>query len=205
LFSVSEIEEVLLAEHLPSVILDSLKVIPKEVFDMSFSEIKKRAAPDIDLERLRVAFWTEYERSQRTKTSFMCSNVHKGIMTNSGFRKSVLGNSFKLLYMTASPPEYKIIMEEMLNYGLALEREILDMNHFSPNKDGDQVLDIDLLKLKHKIIDGVHARVKGLPANTNINLNREVSTESKMPNLTDVQRRIDALTSGEVSIVQEDE
>lgn len=157
----------------PSPILDSLKLVPSELLDLSFDEIEKKANPGVDLRRLRVSFWLEYDRAARTNTAFSLSNIYRGIMTPAMFKKHVLGNSYRTLYLTIAPPSYQVIMEEMLHYGLMLERDILEMQHLT-----EKGVDIELLKLKQKIVDGVHSRVKGLPVSRALMVTHEMSDKN---------------------------
>lgn len=161
-----------LSDHyskLPSQITDSLKLVPHELLELPFSEIEKKACADIDLRRLRISFWQEYDRSSRTGTGFNLANIYRGIMSMGAFRKNVLNNTYRTLYLTIPPPAYKVILEEMLHYGLMFEREILEMNHF--NEKG---VDMELLKLKHNIVKGVHDRVKGLPVAKTLMVSKEI-------------------------------
>ncbi|WP_212751094.1 hypothetical protein, partial [Escherichia coli] len=84
--------------------------IPEEIYDMPFEQIEKKCNPDIDLRRMRVAFWQEYDRAHRTGTAFALTNVFRGLMTGQGFHKHIINNTYRVLYLTTPPPSYQVIM-----------------------------------------------------------------------------------------------
>lgn len=181
----------------PSALNERIALIPENLLEMSFPEIEKKANPDIDLKRMRVAFWLEYDRAYRTQTSFNLTNVYKGIMTGQHFNRLVMGNTYRLLYMISVLPSYKVIMEEMLHYGLMLEREIMELPHITGGEGGKpRFVDVKLLALKQKITEGVHNRLKGLPVSRTLMLTKDMDKDKEsdaQPAIKDVENQIEQL------------
>lgn len=188
-----------LANLLPSAIQRQVLAIPSSVLDMSFEALEKKIPEHlrIDASRARIAFWLEFERHHRTGQQFSLSAVYSGLMPYKRFQRDICSNSYVLAYLITPPPVYNVVMEEMLHYGISLQREILGLPHYTKDKDGDHILDLPLLKLKNTIIDGIHDRIKGLPVSKNLHISKSLDggeeTTEKKRSLTDIERRIQEL------------
>ncbi len=184
---------------LPFPIEEKLKSIPKELLDLPFEEIEKKCGHNIDLRRMRVSFWIEYDRAYRTQTAFSLANVFKGIMTGQGFQKHIISNTYKIIYLTTPPPSYQVIMEELLHFSLMLDREILALPHI----DDEGKVDTKLLTIKHRVAQAVHNRVKGLPVNRSLMFTKDVGEDEpkQSQSLKDINQEIESikkeLTEGE--------
>ena len=194
-----------LASLLPSSISTQVKAIPERVLNLTFSTLESKIpeALKIDASRARIAFWLEFERHHRTGMQFNLGAVYSSLMPYKTFQRDIVGNSYVLAYMITPPPAYHVIMDEMLHYGLSLQREILQLSHFTKDRNGDVVLDHKLISLKNSIIDSVHNRMKGLPVAKSLNLSKtivDVSEEEKASSkrsLAELDQRIKELESGE--------
>lgn len=194
-----------LANTLPTAIATQIRAIPDQVLSLGLDALEAKI-PDnlkIDASRARIAFWLEFERHHRTGIAFSLASVYSGLMPYRRFQRDIVSNSYVLAYLITPPPAYHVVMDEMLHYGLALQREILQLSHFQKDKDGDYVLDHALLKIKNTIIDGVHDRLKGLPVAKSLNLSKTIvdsSEEEKVASkrsLAELDQRIKELESGE--------
>lgn len=195
-----------IANSLPTAISSHVRAIPESVLNLSLNQLEAKI-PDnlkVDASRARIAFWLEFERHHRTGIAFSLASIYSGLMTYRRFQRDIVGNSYVLAYLVTPPPAYHVVMDEMLHYGLQLQREILGLSHFQKDKDGDFVLDHALLKIKNSIIDGVHDRIRGLPVAKSLNLSKtitetdEVEKESSKRSLAELDARIRELESGEV-------
>lgn len=184
-----------LASLLPSSISRQVEAIPQSVLDMSFEALEKKI-PDalaIDASRARIAFWLEFERCHRTGIAFNLGAVYAGLMNYHRFQRDIISNSYILAYLITPPPAYHIVMEEMMHFGLRIQREILQMSHFTKAKNGDFILDLNMLKLKNTIIDGIHDRLKGLPVSKNLNISKTIpggEDDTPRPKVDELDARI---------------
>jgi hypothetical protein len=154
-----------------------------DVFAMTLSELHKKAKPDVDWKRLRVAFWIEYERAVRAETLIDLKTVCKGIMTKASFLKTLEQDQYKLAWILTPIEEHKVMLEEMFLLAVEEERKILDQPLVRKcchvNKKGDLVeweeFDHKLAALKHKIREDLHTRIYGAPVQRafNVNVNQD--------------------------------
>lgn len=181
-----KVEEANVISRLPSWVAEPAKAIPSSVHDMSESELAKAAQPDITAERLRVAFWGEYDRACKTDTMMSMTNVYAGVCTKRYF-ENVVNNSFKLRYLCTLPIDYEVGLAEATNYGLLKMREILAL----PVKDADGKVDSKLIQQQREIWMQVQERHKGsiikrFDINTkkqsvNLNLNQHAGSQPPRP------------------------
>lgn len=179
--------------HLPEPMRQAMENRPDSVKDMNFEEVEKKIRPGATLARAKIAFWMEVERAQRLNVKINMMNVYKGIMTLSEFRRRVLGNSYGITYIVTPPTSYQIVVEEMLQAGLRIERETLDL----PHVDEYGKIDHKLLAVKHKIIDGIHSRIKGLPVSRIHQVNQNLGESARSGQLTpdEIDAKLEALES----------
>jgi hypothetical protein len=186
-----------IANLLPSAISRQVEAIPESVLNLTFEQLERKIPEQLYIEasRARTAFWLEFERHHRTGQAFSLAAVYAGLMPYKRFQRDIISNSYVLAFMITPPPAYNVVMEEMLHFGLRLQREILHMSHF-----GEDGLDHKLLKIKNDIVDGIHDRIRGLPVSKNLHISKTIDspdTESEKKSLADIESRIRELESGE--------
>lgn len=112
--------------------------------------------------RLRIAFWTEYNRSKENLDKFNVTNVFAGLCHRSFFYGEYLSRPENVAWMVCPPADYATVMAESLTYGLEQLRDILSMPHCQYDENGNPFNpNIKLMDLKAKIVAMVHERVKG--------------------------------------------
>ncbi len=123
--------------------------------------------------RLRLAFWMEYDRAQANFKNIRIDNVFGGICTRSYFYGAYLNNPHKVAWLLMPPTSYVVKMEETLDFGLDQLRDILEME-CGPR-------DVKLMELKAKIVAMVDQRVRGAVTQRieNRNMNLNVNTSDK--------------------------
>lgn len=192
LTALQSLEQDQVADFLPSIIRERVNAIPSEIYDMPFEALERKLSVDghvpIELSRVRIAFWLEFERASRTGIPFSLAAVCGGVMGLSKLQKEVLANSYRLAYIITPPPSYALVMDEFLHYGLQLQREILNMPHVNP-KNGRT--DTAMLSLKNKIIEGIHNRVKGMPTSKSVHIQKQLG-EGELINPAGDIKEIDA-------------
>lgn len=197
-------DDSLIMEKLPSSVLTHIKAIPASIHEMSEDELVKQIKPDSTLERLRLAFWAEYDRACRTNSSMLMTNVYSGVVTK-GFFDRTIANSFNLKYICLLPMDYELALHEATNFGLSRMREVLAL---SPIR-ADGKIDAKLIKEQREIWLAVQARVKGsviqrVDINTkkqsvNVNMNATQSSAAQVPQtIEEINAQIAELEAGDV-------
>ena len=129
-----------------------LSVSVQSLLQMSEEDLEKKVNPPLTLKRLRIAFWSEYERIfkgygrsiQQSKRE-MNIGVHRmcnGICTPSYFMDKVARNDYFIAWVVRPPIDYATAMEEALQFGIERLREILNFPLYEQklNKDGVPVV-----------------------------------------------------------------
>lgn len=152
-----------LYEIAPLELQKRMEAIPDDILEKTDKDIlnKLRLDDRVILRRLRLALWSEADRvfNAATKLNMRLSSVYDGLCDRKYFNKKVLGNSFNLAFLCRRPHDYNVLMTELLEYGLHLNREILELDHV----DEEGKLNTKLLDIKLKIIENTHNRLKGTP------------------------------------------
>ena len=71
----------------PGYVSTYMRVIPEEVLQKDAEELEKLADVSESERKMRIAFWIEYERAQRTGTVMQMSNVFKGLCGQGHFAR----------------------------------------------------------------------------------------------------------------------
>jgi hypothetical protein len=178
---------------LPSNVAQALAVIPEELLLHCEEDIRKLSRPDVLEERLRIAFWLEYDSSQRNKRQMRMSQVFGGLCSSTYFAKKIITNSFKMAFICTPPSDYRVTIEELLQLGLRQMRDILLLPHIDDNGKPDaRVADV-----KYRIVQDLHNRVHGQVIHrvemksTNVNVD---ATEAVLPSsMTDIDAQLKQL------------
>ncbi len=135
----------------------------------------ERAIPDSSDNRIRLAFWNEYEHACRTGQKFEIARVYGASCSKSFFYNNYITNPTRLAWMVCTPASYDVVMEEALQYGIEQLRDLLEMDITGPNGK----IDVRLAELKTKIVAMLDQRVKGKVIQETRNLNLNVGTTDK--------------------------
>jgi hypothetical protein len=149
---------------------DAIEQVPDWLFTMDALELRahfqKQAEerglksgwlPSLTDERLRNAFWAEYEASFKLNQGMQMSRVYAGVCSKQCFYESVIKNPARVAWMLCPPTHYMNAMEEALLFGVDQMREILALPHVG--KSG--LIDSKLCSVKVEIVKMLDARVKG--------------------------------------------
>jgi hypothetical protein len=150
--------------------------------------------------RLRLAFWAEYDRAQGSNDRMNMNAVFGGICTRPIFDK-YLSHPEKMAWMLCPPALYMTVMEEALSFGIERIRDILEIDVVRTVK-GKEVVDVKLGELQAKIVAMLELRVKGAVAtkieqrNMNLNINtsdKQVAKAAMGGSMADIQKRLKEL------------
>lgn len=122
-------------------------LVTKEAADMGAME-----------NRIRVAFWLEYNRCQDNRGAKMnISNVCAGLCTRAYFSNVIMKSPTKLAWVLTPPISYTNAMEEALIYGVEKIRDILDVEI----KDSKGQVNVKAADVLLKTVQFLDQRVKG--------------------------------------------
>lgn len=166
-----------LVNILPSVAAERVLAIPQSIYESDVNYLKRKFKDDKNIDLLRIAWWVEYNRCQKTLTAFHLPNVYGGLMGGSLFKREYLNNSFKLFYIMTPPVDYQVQQHHILNIAFEQEMKILSLPALKTvyNKNGDPVgeeVDSKLLAIQQKIADSMRNRVMGMPINRSMQINQ---------------------------------
>lgn len=184
----------LLPPKVAAMILAALESHP-HLFDKSETELfqylrGEQATPTPSDNRLRIKFWIEYDRCRmRQERKLAINHVIAGICYQEYFYAHYLPNPFKLAWMVCMPTGYAVKTMESLEFGIDRMRSILEMEHMVNGKPN-----IQILMLKQKIVDMMHAWVKGAPVQrslaVNVNTSRKAEALSTELTMEELQKQL---------------
>lgn len=127
--------------------------------------------------RIRINFWLEYDRSVAEQRELNISTVVAGACARDYFYKSYVKDPYRVAWLLCPPASYQVIADEALTFGMEQLRDILGMDNYE-KKNGLDVLNMNLLKLKVKIVEMLDLRKNGGAVNRNLNLNATVGSSA---------------------------
>jgi hypothetical protein len=109
-------------EELCQPIYDLCRVMPKMV-RMSEAAIRKKAKPNEVLDRLRLAFWDEANRSILQRKPFRLNQVIRGCCSRTKFFSGYAADRYQLMWLVTPPKSYALAMRQVLSHSIKeLER-----------------------------------------------------------------------------------
>lgn len=126
--------------------------------------------------RIRLAFWMEFERSRAEGREMAMSNVYGGICSNTFFNGKYLASQSRVAWLLCIPAHYDVMMEEGVSFGVELLRSYLEVDAMAGGKPN-----IKLMELHAKIVAMLDMRLKGghIQRSENKTLNLNVSTSDR--------------------------
>ena len=162
-----------------------------------------KASPNANDNRLRLAFWMEYDRIKAGDLGgkqMKMSAVYNGICTGQYLTQRYLLCPERVAWMLCPPASYDVFMEEALVFGMAQLREVLEL----PLIDEKGKVNVGLASLKERIVMKLHERKYGavIQKSLNVNLNSEdgMKIDKKLQeqiascSMEDIQRRFKELS-----------
>lgn len=170
----------LVPSQVQAAMLDAQKKEP-ELFGLDERDLFKRLrqserSPSPTDNRIRLAFWMEYDSSQAEGRDFNIARAYSGICNRQFFYQHYLHSAARVAWLITAPVGYETKMEEALDYGLDRMREYLELD---ATKDGKP--NVKLMELQAKIVAMFEMRVKGgiVQRTETKNLNLSVSTTDR--------------------------
>lgn len=166
----------------------------KFLLGLSLTKRKNKIKPDTQLNRLRVAFWREYDDACANRRKVEFKNIYGGTCSQEYFY-TVIEDIESFVWLITPTPNYQLQIEEALHFGIERMREILEMPLYerkeTKRKDNKgyvvkELPNVKLAALMVKIVEMLDARVKGAVPKTIANhttniLNNTVNTAGSTP------------------------
>lgn len=109
-------------EEMSQPIYELCRLMPKMV-RMSEASIRKKAKPNEVLDRLRLAFWDEVNRSILQGKPFRLNQVIRGCCSRRQFFANYVANRYQLMWVVTPPKSYALAMRQVLSHSIKeLER-----------------------------------------------------------------------------------
>lgn len=137
----------------------------------------RRMKPTPTDNRLRIAFWLEYDRAQAAQRKMNLGMVYLGVCSRQTFSVNYARYPEKIAWMLTPPVSYETKMSEALDFGIDRLRQILDEEIILPTG----LVNMKLAELQTKIIFMLDQRLKGAviqrieQRSMNVNLNASSS------------------------------
>jgi hypothetical protein len=142
-----------------------------ELFTMDERALRLAVRPTPNDNRLRLAFWNEYNRAQEQNTPMRMVSVFAGVVTHQFWDNHYLTKPENVAWLITPPASYLVMAEEALAHGIERLRDILDL----PVVDAYGKVNVKLGELQAKIVAMLDLRVKGAVVQKNMNLNVNTS------------------------------
>lgn len=162
-----------------------------DLFSMDERALRLAVRPTPNDNRLRLAFWNEYNRAQETGTPMRMVSVYAGIVTQQFWDNHYLVEPRNIAWLITPPAHYLVMVEEALSHGIERMRDILDL----PVVDAFGKVNVKLGELQAKIVAMLDQRVKGAVIQKQMNLNVNTSDKAAgaalaLDSMEEIQRRL---------------
>lgn len=175
-----------LINMVPDVLKRAIQEVPVMYYEMAEDELSlhcfgedeknRPKQPDSTSERLRIAFWDEYDRASRYRERMEIRRICQGTCSEVYFVRKFIQDVQKLAYILHPPISYQINLKDLHELSLRGMRQILSM----PIKDDKDRPNTRLMDIQFKIHQHVDMRLKGAiiqridQRNLNLNMNADV-------------------------------
>lgn len=158
---------------------------------------KLKAQPSAIDNRLRLAFWSEYNRAQENDDHMRGVSIYGGICTHQHFTERYLKRPEKVAWMLCPPTAYETMLEEALQFGVDQLRDILAL----PLTDERGKVNTSLAALKERIVARLDSRKFGsiVQRSLNVNMSEDKTTDKRLKeallanNMEEIQKKLRAL------------
>lgn len=171
----------LVSPQLQNAFLESSRAAP-DYFGLDERDLHDKLRADGKLpsptdNRLRLAFWLEYDRAQEREEKMTIQNIYAGVCGRTYFYNRYLGNPAKVAWLLTPPTSYDLHLTEALSYGMDRLREMLAISPLGP---GGKV-NVKLMELQTKIVAMLDVRKHGMATQKveQKNMNLHVSTTNE--------------------------
>jgi len=111
----------------PRGVADLIGKLPPEWLKRPESVLVRMVQVEPQLNRLRIAFWKEYDHAQSQMRGMLWANISRLVQRPSVSIADYFHNHATLAYILCPPASYDVFLEEALSHGMGRIREILDL------------------------------------------------------------------------------
>lgn len=156
---------------------------------------KNGAAPSTLDNRIRLAFWHEYDAACAGGRHMNVSNICAGLISTTYFLQKYIVHAEKAAWVLLPPVKYDVMVTESLQHGLTKMREMLDLPIHSINLKGQEVINTKVLEAKIKIVAMLDMRMKGafVERKVNVNIQKNITDEISKINMEELEGQLLAL------------
>jgi two-component sensor histidine kinase len=160
----------------PERVQRAMNNLPDELRNLDEKSLREKTRPSATDSRLRVAFWNEYERSQKFARPMVMANVFAGICSKQFFFEKYIARPENVAWMLCPVVSYMKAAEECLIFGIEQMREVLEL----PNVDAKGKVNTSLIAQKRAIVQSLENRIKGaIPlVQKNLNINAQLTDKA---------------------------
>jgi hypothetical protein len=195
----------------PTNLVERIHAAHKERPDL-FGKLEKELARQLRSEsrtpapvdnRIRLKFWTEYDRAQSEGDRFRTVNVYGGLCPHELFYNYYLKDPCRVAWMLCMPTSYQVKMEEGLSFGLDELRDVLEEPHTTQvDVKGPKgwvkktVVNTKLIEAKIKIVQMMDLRLKGGVVQKQLNIHATTKALGNMvqsASMEDLHKRLKEL------------
>lgn len=152
---------------IPRELRAALEAVPKEWLLLTEEELHGFVSPEPGLNRLRLAFWAEYEAAQRSVRRMDLYAISQLTGRPSKYIVAELRGTDRMAWVLCPPASYEMFLDEALSFGMKrLREDILGMNI----KDADGSVDPKKADILLKAIAFVDMRKHGGIVQKNLHL-----------------------------------
>lgn len=131
--------------------------------------------PSVNDQRLRYAFWQEFENAQLDGRKMHMPNVHSLICNEAAFTGLFMKLPFRAAFLVCRPAGYQVTIREMLLHGMERMRGVLDLDPL----DSKGKPNTKLLELQLKIVAMIDMRLHGAPTQKIHQVNQNLPAPNK--------------------------
>lgn len=114
--------------------------------------------PSVTDNRLRLAFWLEYERAVSRGKAMLMQNVFAGVCGASYFYREYIASPTRVAWLLCPPVDYQNKLREARDFGIDLLRSYLAVDAIDPETKRPNT---KLMELQAKIVSMLDQRLEG--------------------------------------------
>jgi hypothetical protein len=161
---------------IPDEIRDFFLKIPEQFLMFNESQLERMCKPDIYVNKLRIAFWSEYERAASEGRKMILRSIQDTIGPSSPRFMACFMQANTFAYILCAPNTYNDFLDESLYHGMKKLREFLNIE--IKKEDGSP--DFSAVNTILRIVEFLDLRKHGSVVQRTQNLNVEVKGNSQI-------------------------
>lgn len=177
----------------PPGLANLMKDLSEKWFSLSEEDLLKRVGSNPSLNRVRIAFWKEYDRAQEEQRQMRWADISRMVQMPTWALSDMFHKDLHLAYVLCPVASYDAFLEEALSHGMRRIREILDLPLSDENgkvnpKTGELILKAAAF-LDMRMHGGFLQKSMNLEARTEIGL-QHVQKLARELNMDEIDKKI---------------